>query len=101
MKRIYAKHLPYTDGHLGKVALDMEHAGAPTIRCMQIGEDFYALEGSHRLACAHRFGLEPKLVVHEPELNTDRDGYWLRVSQTLPAYDFPHVHVLKLGEFEK
>jgi hypothetical protein len=28
MKRIYAKHLPYTDGHLGKVALDMEHAGA-------------------------------------------------------------------------
>lgn len=99
MKRVYAKHEPYTDGHLGEVAADMEVAGSPTIRVIEHAGVYYALEGSHRLAIAHALGVEPKLVVEIPELDCARDEYWDRVAATLPVYEFNYVHVLKLEEF--
>ena len=100
MIRIFAKHPPYEDGHLGEVELDMVHHGAPTIRCVRFDGDLFALEGSHRLALAYEQGLIPKVLILEPDANW-HDGmgineYWNRKRTTLPVYTFDHV--LKLEE---
>lgn len=96
--RIFAKHPPYKDGHLGEVALDMEHAGSPTIRVVRFEGEFYALEGSHRLALAHENGLVPKIVL----LDADSEGcddFYRRIRTTLPVYEFEHVLLLEESTF--
>lgn len=101
--RIFAKHPPYKDGHLGEVALDMEHAGAPTIRVVRFDGAFYALEGSHRLALAHENGLVPKIVVLDPDADPATDGcddFYRKVRSTLPVYEFDHVLVLEEKTFK-
>ncbi len=102
MKTIYAKHEPYLDGHLQKVADEMDLAGPPTIRCVQRdpGSDVYfALEGSHRIAICHRRGIEPKIVLEQKEGDESLDAFWDRVAPTLPRYDFEAVHVLDMEVF--
>jgi hypothetical protein len=96
---VRAKHLPYEDGHLGKVGADMDVAGAPTIRVVEFDGELYAVEGSHRLAQAHHRGETPKLVIEATDTDDDRDGYWRRVAATLPLYEFPHAFVLRLSDF--
>lgn len=100
MKTVYAKHEPYTNGHIGLVADELDHAGPPTIRVIEQNGAYYALEGSHRLYLAHQRGLIPKLVVMKPELGEDLDTFWNRVSPDLPRYDFDHAFVLNLTEVE-
>jgi hypothetical protein len=97
--KIFAKHLPYTDGHLDEVSLDMEHAGSPTIRVVKFENEFYALEGSHRLALAFRYGLIPKIIVLESEVE-GCDEFYRRIKGTLPVYDFEHVLVLEEKKFK-
>lgn len=94
--RIYAKHLPYEDGHLEKVSLDMEHAGDPTIRVISFENNFIALEGSHRLFLAHKYGLVPKIIILEPDVDMGADTRYRDLMKTLPHYDFDYV--LKLHE---
>jgi len=101
MKRVFAKHPPYEDGHLGEVALDMDHHGAPTIRVMKFEGDYYALEGSHRLAVADHRGVTPKLVVEIEETDALPSEHWKRVADTLPLYEFEHALVLDLNEFKE
>lgn len=101
MTKIYAKHLPYLNGHLGEVIEDMKLAGQPTIRVVKFGEYLCALEASHRLASAHMLGLIPKLVIQETEDNPVPDCYWDRVLQTLPSYEFDYVLKLNLGDFNR
>ena len=91
---IWAKHKPYEDGRLGEVGLDMDHAGAPTIRCLEIDGEFYAIEGSHRLAQAHERGLIPKIIVLEPDLPGTP-----RKPNGLPRYDFPDIWILREKNF--
>ena len=100
MKRVHAKHLPYDNGHLGKVVQDMQVAGAPTIRVMRMNGELYATEGSHRLASAHHLGEIPKLVVEIEETTHLPDEHWMRVSETLPVYDFEHILLLDLKSFQ-
>lgn len=100
MKRVFAKHLPYEDGHLGEVANDMDVHGAPTIRVMKVNDDYYALEGSHRLAVAHHRGEIPKLVVEIEETDALPSSHWLKVADTLPLYEFEHTMVLELENFK-
>jgi hypothetical protein len=88
MRTVYAKHLPYDDGHLGKVAADMDHHGAPTIRVVEFDGELYAIEGSHRLAVAKERDIAPKLVVETTEDDALPSGHWKRVAATLPAYTF-------------
>ena len=96
---IYAKHLPYEDGHLGRVIEEMKLQGAPTIRVVQRGDDFYALEGSHRLAAAHILGIVPKFVAEEVELEDYAPERWLKVATTLPNYVFDTALLLELKNF--
>lgn len=93
--RIFAKHPPYQDGHLEEVALDMVHAKEPTIRVVEFEGEFYALEGSHRLALAHEYGLVPKIIILDADL-VGCDDFYRRIRDTLPVYEFEHV--LKLEE---
>ncbi len=99
MKTVYAKHEPYTDGHLSTVLLEMEHAGAPTIRVVEYGDALFAVEGSHRLALAFALGLTPKLVVLQPDAGEALVDFWDRVYPTLPRYDFTEAEVLELSRF--
>ena len=99
MQNIRAKHLPYENGHLGKVVQEMIVQGAPTIRVMSFNGELYATEGSHRLAAAHYLGEVPKLVVEIEETDTLPDNHWEKVSTQLPIYEFEHVLVLDLKAF--
>jgi hypothetical protein len=98
MKKVYAKHLPYDDGHLGKVYHDMLVAGPPTIRVMQLDDkdEFYALEGSHRLALAHQLGIILKLVIEIEEKEHLPLEHWFKVAKSLPYYQFQSCYVLDL-----
>jgi hypothetical protein len=62
MTTIYAIHAPFAD-HLEAVKAEMEALGAPTIRVVDCGDYYMALEGSHRLAAAAALGLTPELIV--------------------------------------
>jgi len=101
MTKIYAKHLPYGDGHLEEVRAEMELAGVPTIRCIRYKEGIFALEGSHRLALAHSQGVIPKIFILNAEDETagSCDGFYDRVIAILPVYDFAHVLVLSENDF--
>jgi hypothetical protein len=85
--RVFAKHAPYSDGHLGKVVNEMRWLGAPIVRVVEWGGEFFALEGSHRLAAAHWLGLVPQLIVETPERAAEDDErFWDRLKAVLPAY---------------
>lgn len=80
---VYAKHLPYEDGHLGEVVGDMQQLGAPTLRVIWYDGKLMALEGSHRLAACHHLGLTPLLLVEEPDLPVTSTAHAV---DALPAY---------------
>ena len=100
MRKVFAKHLPYTDGHVGKVTADMEVFGSPTIRVMKFDRKLFALEGSHRLAIAHEKDIVPKLVIQEEDESLIPDGHWKKVAKTLPKYLFKECLVLDLNVFK-
>ncbi|HEX5321482.1 MAG TPA: hypothetical protein VFW46_20160 [Stellaceae bacterium] len=61
---IYTIHAP-TDDHLEEVKTEMTTLGRPSIRVVDCGDYYMALEGSHRVAAAHALGVEPELVIYE------------------------------------
>jgi hypothetical protein len=99
MRTVYAKHLPYDDGHLGEVVAEMRQIGAPTLRVMDHRGALMATEGSHRLAAAHHLGIVPKLVVEVSDVPGDLCAHWDVVASDLPSYDFDAVLVLDLRGF--
>ncbi len=101
MKRVYAKHLPYKNGHYPKVYHEMTlNEDGPIIRVLNTGKDeFCAVEGSHRLAAAHSQNKVPRLVILEPEDFGLPDDYWNNIKHTLPCYEFDSVLVMKEIDF--
>ena len=71
---IYAIHAPFAE-KLANVMAEMETLGAPTLRVVDCGDHFMALEGSHRLAAAHALGLEPTLIVFDQDDDLDLTDY--------------------------
>lgn len=63
MTTVYAIHAPHED-RLSTVISEMQAMGAPTIRVVDCGDHYMALEGSHRLAAASKLGLDPTFVVY-------------------------------------
>ena len=95
MTRVYAKHPPYPDGHLARVAAEMDLAGAPTLPAVWFRGKLIALAGSHRLAEAHHRGIAPKLVILRNGPGDDGlDEFFARALETMPWYDFDHVLAL-------
>lgn len=93
--RIFAKHLPYDDGHLAEVVEEMQLAGAPTVHCVRWKGNLYAMTASHRLAAAKLLDLEPKVVLHEMDAGEDLDGFFGGVVSSLPSYHFRHIHIME------
>lgn len=93
--RIFAKHLPYDDGHLAGVVEEMQLAGAPTVHCVRWKGSLYAMTASHRLAAAKLLDLEPKVVLHEMDAGEDLDGFFGGVANSLPSYHFRHIHIME------
>ncbi len=60
---------------LADVTKQMRSMGAPKIECVDCGDHYIALEGSHRLAAAHALGLTPTLVIREQDETLDITAY--------------------------
>lgn len=67
---VYAIHAPEAD-HLAEVMAEMVTRGRPTIRCVDCGDYYQALEGSHRIAAAQALGLMPELVIYDQDDEID------------------------------
>ncbi len=86
--RIWAKHDTDPDRYQD-VLLEMLKLGPPTIRCVEFGGEFYAIEGSHRLKAAHALGLHPVVELVKAELSWGLvDEFWDMVRLTLPPYSW-------------
>lgn len=82
---IYAIHSPDAD-KLADVTAEMRRLGAPTVRVVDCGDYYMALEGSHRLAAARALGIEPELVIYDQDDEIDVTGYdWYEPSQWAEA----------------
>lgn len=66
IQTIYAIHAPDAD-RLAVVIEEMRSLGAPTIKAVNCGDYYMALEGSHRLAAAKALGLAPIIEVLEQD----------------------------------
>lgn len=67
---VYAIHAPAAD-KLEAVKAEMSSLGAPTIRVVDCGDHYMALEGSHRLAAAAELGITPELEVYDQDDTLD------------------------------
>lgn len=56
------------------VMADMAKLGAPSIRVVDCGDHYMALEGVHRLEAAARLGIAPKLMVLEQDDMVEADS---------------------------
>ena len=87
--RVFAKHEPYNNGHLGEVVTEMKKMGTPRITVVEWRGDYFAIEGSHRLAAAHYLELVPDLNIIEPDYISPQDeSFWEQVKKTLPHYSW-------------
>lgn len=59
---VYTIHATEAE-HLARVTAEMRTLGAPTIRVVDCGDHYQALEGTHRLHAAAALGLTPELVI--------------------------------------
>lgn len=74
MTTIYAIH--GTDAEkLEAVIAEMRVLGTPTIRVVDCGDHYMALEGSHRLAAASALDLTPMLEIYEQDEMIDIEGF--------------------------
>jgi len=74
MTTIYTIHAADND-KLTQIIAEMQMLGTPTIKVVDCGDHYMALEGSHRIAAAHRLGLTPTLIVHEQDEMLEISGY--------------------------
>lgn len=85
--RLYTAHATHP-GHLGYVTAEMRRRGAPTIRVVDCGDHYVALEGVHRLAAAADLGLAPILDVlaqDDPVATASLDVHGLAEGETYRA----------------
>ena len=87
--KILAKHLPYDDGHLSEVVVDMRSMGPPKIKTVEYKGHLIALEGSHRLAACKILNMTPILEIVKPDVDwPDYAAFWNRAVEILPEYTF-------------
>jgi len=71
--RIVLPHSNFDADKLAAVTAEMQALGAPTIKAVNCGEYFVALEGSHRIRAALALGLTPEIeeVEYSEMMTTD------------------------------
>lgn len=71
--RIILPHAHFDADHLAAVSAEMEVLGAPTIKAIDCGEYFVALEGAHRIRAAQQLGLSVEIeeIEFDAEATTD------------------------------
>lgn len=71
--RIVLPHSNFDADKLAAVTAEMQTLGAPTIKAVNCGEYFVALEGSHRIRAARALGLTPEIdeVEYSETMTTD------------------------------
>lgn len=74
MTTIYAIH-DIDHEKLETVIAEMRELGAPTIKVVDCGDHYMALEGSHRLAAAAALELTPELEVYQQDDEIEIDGF--------------------------
>ena len=107
---IVAPNLPYDD-HLEYVTEEMGRLGAPRVRAIwsETHRSWFAAEGSHRIAAAHRAGIVPTViditgqgatVQREEEdraMTADELREWLVSDPDAPRYVFDYFIVERSG----
>ena len=90
--------------HLAQVIAEMRKLGAPTVRVVDCGDHWFALEGTHRLHAAAELGLTPDFVVLAQDSLVDADSLdWddLRSGSSYAAGELvqyaPHNRVLRFA----
>lgn len=85
MATVYTIHQPKPD-HLAKVVDQMRVLGAPTIKVVDCGDHYQALEGTHRLAAADQLGLTPVSDVLDQDHEIEITGFdWYQADPQLWA----------------
>ena len=74
MTTVFAIHAP-EEARLAEIIEEMRTLGTPTIKVVDCGDHYIALEGSHRLAAAAALDLTPAFVVHEQDEEIDISAY--------------------------
>ena len=73
---VYAIHAP-EDDKLAAVVSEMKNLGAPSIKVINCGDYYMALEGSHRLAAAAALEINPVFdVIEQDEEISIKDFDW-------------------------
>ncbi len=60
--RIYTMH-GHNNRRVAEVMAEMEKLGTPSIRVVDCGDHYMAIEGTHRMEAACRLGIAPNLIV--------------------------------------
>ena len=73
---------------LETVKAEMQTIGAPTIRVVDCGDYYMALEGTHRIAAAHELGLAPEFIVYaqDDEINITAFDWYDTANWSETAY---------------
>lgn len=64
----------HSEAKVEAVMADMANLGAPSIRVVDCGDHYMALEGVHRLEAAARLGIAPNLIVLEQDDLVEADS---------------------------
>ena len=74
--------------YLAAVMATMRTLGAPTVRVVDCGDHYVAVEGTHRIEAAARLGLAPVLDVLEQDTLVQADSLdldWLQAGESYTA----------------
>ena len=95
MNHIYAKHLPYNNSKLNGVIEEMKELGSPTIKVVNYKNEYFAIEGSHRLAACNFLNKSLNIIVVEENNSSEVDAFWDKVKERLPKYYFKEILIWK------
>lgn len=82
---LYTMH-GHNEAHVERVMAEMAALGAPTVRVVDCGDHYMALECTHRLEAAARLGIAPALVVLDQSDMVDADSLDIDILQAGQSY---------------
>lgn len=93
-RSVLLPHSHFDEEHLARVREQMQRLGSPEIRGFPMGDDFVAIEGSHRLRAANDLDVPVRLksIEDQSHVNLDElgldDNLWFDGERNIPVQDF-------------